>query len=72
MPKHAGRVKWFDEKKGFGFIIPDEGNKDIFVHHTSIMMDGFRSLKEGERVEFDLVKVPKGEQAANVIVLGPR
>jgi len=60
-----GTVKWFNDAKGFGFISQDGGD-DVFVHHTAIQMDGFRSLKEGQRVEFDVVKGPKGLQAANV------
>lgn len=61
----TGTVKWFNDAKGFGFIA-QEGGKDVFVHHTAINAEGFRSLKEGERVEFDIVEGPKGLQAANV------
>jgi cold shock protein len=60
-----GTVKWFNDAKGYGFI-SQEGGEDVFVHHTAIQMDGFRSLKEGERVEFDVAQGPKGLQAANV------
>jgi CspA family cold shock protein len=60
-----GTVKWFNDTKGFGFIA-QPGGEDIFVHHTAIMMDGFRTLPEGSRVEFDVVQGPKGLQAANV------
>jgi cold shock protein len=60
-----GTVKWFNDAKGFGFIA-QEGGKDVFVHHTAIMMDGFRSLAEGDQVEFDIVEGPKGLQASNV------
>ncbi|TFG46974.1 MAG: cold shock domain-containing protein [Gemmatimonadales bacterium] len=60
-----GTVKWFNDAKGFGFIA-QEGGKDVFVHHTAITMGGFRSLAEGDAVEFDLVEGPKGLQAANV------
>jgi CspA family cold shock protein len=62
----TGKVKWFDRKKGFGFIVGPDKDKDIFVHYTSIEGDGFRSLKEGESVEFDLVESEKGLQAFNV------
>jgi len=61
----TGTVKWFNDAKGYGFI-SQEGGEDVFVHHTAITMDGFRSLKEGEKVEFDVVQGPKGLQAANV------
>ncbi len=60
-----GTVKWFNDAKGYGFI-SQEGGEDVFVHHTAINMDGFRTLKEGERVEFEVVQGPKGLQAANV------
>ena len=61
----TGTVKWFNDAKGYGFI-SQEGGEDVFVHHTAIQMDGFRTLKEGERVEFDVTQGPKGLQAANV------
>ena len=60
-----GQVKWFNDAKGYGFITRD-GSPDIFVHHTAIMAEGFRSLAEGEQVEFELIQGPKGLQAANV------
>jgi CspA family cold shock protein len=60
-----GTVKWFNDAKGFGFITRD-GAPDVFVHHTAIVAEGFRSLAEGEKVEFDVVQGPKGLQAANV------
>jgi cold shock protein len=60
-----GVVKWFNDSKGYGFI-SQEGGEDVFVHHTAIQMDGFRSLTEGERVEFDVTRGPKGLQAQNV------
>jgi CspA family cold shock protein len=60
-----GTVKWFNDAKGFGFITREQG-PDVFVHHTAISSEGFRSLNEGDMVEFDVVKGPKGLQAANV------
>ena len=61
-----GTVKWFSDQKGFGFITPETGSKDVFVHHSSIMADGFRSLSEGDSVEFTIEDGPKGPAAANV------
>jgi len=60
-----GTVKWFNDSKGFGFITADSG-EDVFVHHTAISQEGFRSLGEGQRVSFDVVAGPKGPQASNV------
>jgi CspA family cold shock protein len=60
-----GTVKWFNDSKGFGFI-SQEGGKDVFVHHTSIEGEGFRSLAEGDRVQFEVTQGPKGPQASNV------
>ena len=61
-----GTVKFFNETKGFGFITPDEGGEDLFAHFSAIQMNGFRTLKEGQRVQFDVVKGPKGKQASNI------
>ncbi|MEA2349229.1 MAG: cold shock protein [Thermoleophilaceae bacterium] len=62
----TGTVKWFNDDKGFGFITPDEGGKDLFVHHTGIAGEGFRSLSEGAKVEFDSQAGDKGPKAVNV------
>ena len=62
----TGTVKWFSDEKGFGFITPDEAGKDLFVHHTAINADGYRSLSEGAKVSFDAEQGPKGPAAANV------
>ena len=62
----TGKVKWFNDAKGFGFITPDDGSKDCFVHHSAIQGGGFRTLAEGERVEFDIVQGQKNPAAENV------
>ena len=64
-----GTVKWFNDQKGFGFITPDDGSKDCFVHHSAIQADGFRTLAEGTKVEFDIVQGAKGPAAENVVAL---
>ena len=63
--RSTGKVKWFNDAKGFGFITRENG-PDVFVHHTAIVAEGFRSLSEGDQVEFDVIQGPKGPQAANV------
>jgi len=63
----TGTVKWFSDQKGYGFVTPDDGGKDIFVHHTGIEGAGFKSLKEGEKVSYEVVQSPKGEQATKVV-----
>ncbi len=66
----TGTVKWFNDAKGFGFITQDGGGEDVFCHHTAIEAEGFRTLAEGQKVEFDVTKGPKGLQAANVRAIG--
>lgn len=63
----TGTVKWFNEKKGYGFITPDDGSEDCFVHYTAVQGSGFRTLREGEKVEFEITKGNKGPQASNVV-----
>ncbi len=61
-----GKVKWFSNQKGYGFITPEEGN-DVFVHHSAITGDGYKTLEEGQEVEFEITTGPKGEQATDVV-----
>jgi len=63
---NTGTVKWFNDAKGFGFITPSDGSKDVFVHHSAIQGSGFKSLTEGQQVKFELQDGPKGPSAANV------
>jgi CspA family cold shock protein len=62
----TGTVKWFNDSKGFGFITPDDGGKDLFAHHTEIQMDGYKSLKEGQKVEFEATQGAKGPAATRI------
>ena len=63
----TGQVKWFNDSKGYGFIVRDDGEGDVFVHHTAIQGQGFKTLDEGQKVQFDVVQGQKGPQAANVV-----
>lgn len=62
----SGTVKWFSNSKGYGFILPDDGNEEVFAHFSSIVMDGYKSLKQGQKVEFEINQGPKGLQASNI------
>ena len=66
----TGTVKWFNDSKGYGFIAPDEGSKDLFVHFSNIAGDGFKSLSEGAKVEYEPAEGQKGPEARNVVALG--
>lgn len=65
-PRSTGTVKWFNDAKGFGFITPDDGGEDLFAHFSSIQMTGFKTLKEGQRVVYEVIQGPKGKQALNI------
>lgn len=65
-PKATGVVKWFNNDKGFGFITPDDGGEDLFAHFSSIQMAGYKTLKEGQKVAFEIIQGPKGQQALNI------
>jgi cold shock protein len=65
----TGTVKWFNDAKGYGFIAPDEGSKDLFVHHSAIAGEGFKSLAEGDRVEYESREGQKGPEATNVVTV---
>jgi CspA family cold shock protein len=65
----TGTVKWFNDEKGFGFIVREDGERDVFCHHSAIQGDGYKSLAEGERVEFDVVQGQKGPAAESVVKL---
>ena len=63
---NTGVVKWFNNAKGYGFVTPDQGEQDVFIHFSAIEMDGYKTLKEGQKVQFDLEEGPKGLHAANL------
>ena len=63
----VGKVKWFNDAKGFGFITPDDGGEDVFAHFSAININGFKTLKENQMVQFELIQGPKGKQASNIV-----
>ena len=69
MERLTGRVKWFNSQKGFGFIVPDNGSKDLFVHYSSIKSEGYKSLREEQKVEYEVEQSDKGDKAINVTVI---
>ena len=69
MAETTGTVKWFSNQRGYGFITVDNGGKDVFVHHSAIKGDGFKSLNEGQRVKFEITKGEKGDQASDVVTI---
>lgn len=69
MERITGRVKWFNAQKGYGFIVPDNGGKDLFVHYSAIQSDGYKTLKEGQKVEFEVDSSDRGDKAVNVTVI---
>ena len=69
MSESTGTVKWFSNQRGYGFITVDNGGKDVFVHHSAIKGDGFKSLNEGQKVKFEITKGEKGDQASNVVTI---
>lgn len=66
----SGTVKWFSNAKGYGFILPDQGGEDVFAHFSAIEMDGYKTLKQGQKVEFEVNQGPKGLQASSIRALG--
>jgi CspA family cold shock protein len=66
----TGTVKWFNDAKGYGFVTPDDGGEDLFAHFSAIQMNGFKTLKEGQKVQFEVTQGPKGKQASNIQAAG--
>jgi CspA family cold shock protein len=67
---HIGKVKWFNNAKGYGFILPEHGGEDLFAHYSTIVMDGYKTLRAGQAVQFDIVAGPKGMHAVNICAMG--